>query len=54
MIKKLITILVLTILASCSSWTVDEVKKTGKAAAASSRINSSDNSSKDILKELDE
>jgi len=51
--KKLILISALIFLASCQSDYQKEIKKTGKAAAASERINASDSNSRDMLKELD-
>jgi hypothetical protein len=53
MTKKLLTILTLIFLASCTSQYAEEMKKTGKAGAASGRINASDSNSQDMLKELD-
>jgi hypothetical protein len=51
--KKLI-LLSLIILTSCQNWFEEETKKTGKASSASSRINSSDENSKSIFKELNQ
>jgi hypothetical protein len=53
MMKKIITILLLSFLISCQS-ADEELKKTAKANASSQRINSSESNSKDAFKELDE
>jgi len=52
--KKLIIISILFSVVSCASWVGEEREKSGKAAAASSRINASDENSKDVFKEVDE
>ncbi|MBU6140363.1 MAG: hypothetical protein KGP29_02245 [Proteobacteria bacterium] len=52
--KNLIAIFTLISLTACSNWASDEVKASAKAGAASSRLNASDNNSKDAFKELDE
>lgn len=52
MSKKILTLLALIFIASCQLDPHEEIKKTGKAAAASSRINATDGNSKDLLKEL--
>jgi len=52
--KKLLSILVLTALTSCSNWVKEEAKASAKAGAASGRINASEGNTKDVLKELDQ
>ena len=53
--KKLTTIIILSLLASCAvSDLKKEVKRSAKAQSASERINSSEENSKNILNELDE
>ncbi len=51
---KILILLALTSLFSCKSLFQQELEKSAKASAASSRINAGDNNSKDLLKELDE
>jgi hypothetical protein len=52
--KKLITLLTRLTLASCISPAKKESIKNAKQNSASSRINSSENNNKEMLKELDE
>ncbi len=52
--KKILILTVLITLASCNSFIKDEARKTVKSNTSSSRINSSESNSKEILKELDE
>lgn len=54
LILSLCAFFTLSTLSSCSSWMSEEAKASGKAGAASGRINSSENNSKDVFKELDE
>jgi hypothetical protein len=53
MTKKFLIIFILISLSSCLSTPNQELAKTAKANAASSRINSSNQNSQDLLKELE-
>jgi hypothetical protein len=52
--KKLITLLTLLAIASCASPAIKESIKNAKQNSTSTRINSSENNNKEMLKELDE
>jgi len=52
--QKIIIALILISLSSCASDAKKEAAKSAKAGAASQRINSSDENSSKIFKELDE
>ena len=52
--KKLILVLTLASLASCSNWMSEEAKATAKAGAASGRIKASESNSQDVFKDLDQ
>ncbi len=54
MTKKISTIILLTLLASCANWMSEEAKNSGKSAAASGRVNASESNSQGIFKELNE
>lgn len=53
MIKNFLIISILFFFTSCSNWANEELKTSGKANSASSRINASESSSKNILKDLE-
>lgn len=53
--KNLILVLIFATITSCkASWMQEETKASAKSGAASTRINSSDNNSRDVFKELDQ
>jgi len=54
MLRKLIIIISVLLISNCSAnWASKEAKTSGKATAASGRINASDSNSQNIFKELE-
>ncbi len=53
MAKKLLTLFTLFFIFSCQSELKKEMVKSGKSGASADRINSSEQNSKDVFKELD-